>query len=105
MSLSMTDLITTLHSETSAFLAWLLAGGSVGSLVFYKVRRSNSNDKQATEQQDSMTDVLTHLRAEITRLSEQNEKLAIAVNRLQLEVIGLRHENAALQRSVENSKW
>lgn len=87
-------------SDAGGILGWLAAGAASITLGYQKIRRMANADREAADSTDAKIDILSQLRSEIDRLSEQNIKLIGIVHSLQLEVIDLRNENAALKRHV-----
>jgi FtsZ-binding cell division protein ZapB len=91
------ETITYLYTEIGT-----LAAGALGglALAYYKLKKIIASDQAATQNDSAQINIVTLLREEINRLSEQNVKLARIVNTLQLEVITLRNENSELRSLV-----
>lgn len=72
---------------------------AVSFLTKARVDVAESSAKAA--QANAQADVVHGLRDELARMTEQNAKLAMALNQLQLEVVGLRTENAELRQTIQ----
>ena len=93
-----------LNDAWHSVLGWVAAAAASVVLGYRKIRRMASADKNAETSTDTHTNVMEMLRNEVARLSEQNTKLTIIVSSLQLEIIALRDENAALLRTLRGSQ-
>ena len=90
--------------EVQQFGAGLFGAAVAAVLAWFKLRRVTAGDSKATAADDAASDVITILRKEVQRLSEQNTKLAEIVNLLQMQVIELQKENSALSADVMRIK-
>ena len=88
-------------AAVGAIITGLAAAFAVG---WQKIRRVNAYDKNEAESSNAHIGILDMLRDEINRLSVQNTKLTDIVNKLQIEVIELRQENAELQAAFLRAK-
>lgn len=83
--------------EIIAGAAAFATAASVGLMKLFE--RFKSTQRSATVV-DAEMDVINGLRTELTRLAEQNGRLATSLNELQDEVVLLRRENASLHLTV-----
>lgn len=90
--------------EVQRLVAAAFGAAATGFIVWFKLRRSASNDVKETTANSATSAVIEMLRAEVTRLSEQNSHLAKMVNALQLQVIELHRENINLRKDVTRLK-
>lgn len=93
-----------LSDAGQSVLGWIVAAAASLVLGYRKIRRLSSADKNAETSTDTQTSIMEMLRNEVARLSEQNTKLTIIVSSLQLEIIALRDENAALLRTIRGTR-
>lgn len=84
-------------TEAVAAAGAVATAAAVGFMKLFE--RFKGTQRMATGA-DAEMDVINGLRTELTRLSEQNGKLADSLNELQDEVILLRRENAQLHLTV-----
>jgi FtsZ-binding cell division protein ZapB len=101
----MDDFMSKLHSDVAAIGAIVTGFFATIAIGWQKIRRVTAHDKNEAESSHAHTGILDLLHAEINRLAEQNTKLADIVNKLQLEVIDLRNENAELHTAFRTGKY
>lgn len=84
------------QSVMAQWVAGALAGGAGLVLTFQKMWKGWVSDKRDRTIDEAQTQIVEGLRTELARLHEQNGRLALAVNELQLEMTELRAHNAQL---------
>jgi uncharacterized protein YlxW (UPF0749 family) len=96
-------------NETSAFAN--LAGGALGGLVTLlaalalgtkKALKMWGEAKTEHAHDSAQSELINGLRDEVSRLADQNAKLAECVNSMQMQLISLRGENADLHTTVRH---
>lgn len=78
-------------------LGMILFGGFAGVLGWQRFKRLFRVEQKHTKEEETQIDVISLLRAEVDRLSEQNKMLYSAVHDLQREIMELRKENHQLR--------
>lgn len=73
---------------------------SAAVFMLSRVWRSLTTDRKSNAQENAETGVITLLREEVTRLSNQNAMLMAAIAKLQQEIQELRAENARLDALI-----
>lgn len=81
-----------------------VAAGTAIFMAVFKLKRSAAHDTKEADSDSATSLIINLLRAEVTRLSEQNSTLAKAVNALQIQVINLHQENIVLRQDVARIK-
>lgn len=81
-------------------IAYATAAATAVVLGIQKVTKIWGDARKDVSRNAAQVEVVDGLRQELSRMSEQNGKLADALNELQNEVIALRAENAELHVTV-----
>lgn len=92
--------VNTVLDQLDKIAAGAVAGAGAVAVAWHKLRRSNAGDNRSTAGDDASTAVISMLRNEVQRLSDQNTRLADIVNKLQLQVFALHRENEGLRHDI-----
>lgn len=92
--------LTPIIEEVQQLAPGVFAGGLAAALAWFRMRRVTARDNKGTTADDATAAVISMLRAEVQRLSDQNTKLAEIVNDLQMQVVALHTKNSELQEDI-----